>query len=64
MVLQGRDASGKDGVIKKVIGAVNPLGTEFSSFKVPSDEVGSGLLAALAAAIVDGTPQQNPEALA
>ncbi|MGI8617560.1 MAG: PPK2 family polyphosphate kinase [Gemmatimonadaceae bacterium] len=38
VVLQGRDASGKDGVIKKVIGAVNPMGVELSSFKVPSDE--------------------------
>lgn len=38
VVLQGRDASGKDGVIKKVLGAVNPLGCEFTSFKVPSEE--------------------------
>lgn len=37
VVLQGRDASGKDGVIKKVIGAVNPMGVELSSFKTPSD---------------------------
>jgi len=38
VVFQGRDASGKDGVIRKVIGAVNPLGCEFTSFKVPSEE--------------------------
>lgn len=38
VVLQGRDASGKDGVIKKVIGAVNPMGCEITSFKAPSDE--------------------------
>ncbi|MEO7647598.1 MAG: PPK2 family polyphosphate kinase [Gemmatimonadaceae bacterium] len=38
VVLQGRDASGKDSVIKKVLGAVNPLGCEFTSFKVPSEE--------------------------
>lgn len=38
IVFQGRDASGKDGVIRKVIGAVNPLGCEFTSFKVPSEE--------------------------
>lgn len=37
VVLQGRDASGKDGVIKKVIGAVNPIGCEITSFKVPSE---------------------------
>ena len=37
VVLQGRDASGKDGVIKKVIGAVNPMGCELTSFKVPSE---------------------------
>lgn len=38
VVFQGRDASGKDGVIRKVIGAVNPLGCEITSFKVPSEE--------------------------
>lgn len=38
VVFQGRDASGKDGVIRKVIGAVNPIGCEITSFKVPSEE--------------------------
>lgn len=38
VVLQGRDASGKDGVIKKVLGAVNPMGSEITSFKTPSEE--------------------------
>ncbi len=38
VVLQGRDASGKDGVIKKVLGAVNPMGCEITSFKTPSEE--------------------------
>lgn len=38
VVLQGRDASGKDGVIKKVIGAVNPMGCEITSFKAPSEQ--------------------------
>jgi PPK2 family polyphosphate:nucleotide phosphotransferase len=37
IVLQGRDASGKDGVIRKVFEGVNPEGIETSSFKVPSD---------------------------
>lgn len=38
VVLQGRDASGKDGLIRKVLGAVNPMGCEFTSFKAPTDE--------------------------
>lgn len=38
VVLQGRDASGKDGLIRKVFGAVNPMGCEFTSFKAPTDE--------------------------
>ncbi len=37
IVLQGRDASGKDGVVKTVIGAVNPSGVRISSFKKPSE---------------------------
>jgi PPK2 family polyphosphate:nucleotide phosphotransferase len=36
VVLQGRDASGKDGTVRKVFGACNPLGCEVTSFKVPS----------------------------
>ena len=38
IVLQGRDASGKDGTIRKVFRAVNPLGCAVSSFKAPTDE--------------------------
>ncbi|MBC7447148.1 MAG: polyphosphate kinase [Hymenobacteraceae bacterium] len=38
VVLQGMDASGKDGLIRKVIGAFNPQGVIVTSFKVPSDE--------------------------
>jgi len=38
IVLQGRDASGKDGTIRHVFSAVNPQGCEVTSFKVPSDE--------------------------
>jgi PPK2 family polyphosphate:nucleotide phosphotransferase len=37
IVLQGRDASGKDGTIRKVYSAVNPQGCTVSSFKVPTD---------------------------
>lgn len=36
VVLQGRDASGKDGTIRKVFGACNPQGCEVTSFKVPT----------------------------
>lgn len=36
IVLQGRDASGKDGTIRKVFHAVNPQGCEVSSFGVPT----------------------------
>lgn len=37
VVLQGRDASGKDGVVKKVFRSVNPMGCEVTSFKVPTE---------------------------
>jgi PPK2 family polyphosphate:nucleotide phosphotransferase len=37
VVLQGRDASGKDGTVRKVFRGVNPMGCEVSSFKVPTD---------------------------
>jgi PPK2 family polyphosphate:nucleotide phosphotransferase len=36
MILQGMDASGKDGVIKHVMSGVNPAGCEIHSFKAPS----------------------------
>ena len=35
IVLQGRDASGKDGTIRKVFTAVNPQGCSVASFKAP-----------------------------
>jgi polyphosphate:nucleotide phosphotransferase, PPK2 family len=38
VVLQGRDASGKDGTIKNVFRQVNPQGCSVSSFKVPTEE--------------------------
>lgn len=37
VVLQGRDASGKDGTIRKVFRDVNPQGCEVTSFKVPTE---------------------------
>src|SRR5881628_2093560 len=37
IVLQGRDASGKDGTIKHVFSAVNPQGCEVTSFRAPTE---------------------------
>lgn len=36
--LQGRDAAGKDGTIRHVLGAMNPQGCTVTAFKVPSAE--------------------------
>jgi PPK2 family polyphosphate:nucleotide phosphotransferase len=38
VVLQGMDASGKDGTIKHVMSGVNPAGCTVTSFKVPTAE--------------------------
>jgi PPK2 family polyphosphate:nucleotide phosphotransferase len=38
IVLQGMDASGKDGTIKHVMSGVNPAGCTVTSFKVPTAE--------------------------
>jgi PPK2 family polyphosphate:nucleotide phosphotransferase len=38
MVLQGRDAAGKDGSVKQVVGALNPRGVSVTSFGVPTEE--------------------------
>ena len=38
VVLQGMDASGKDGSIRSVLQGVNPAGVETANFKVPSAE--------------------------
>jgi len=38
VVLQGMDASGKDGVIRKVFGRLNPQGVTVKSFKAPSPD--------------------------
>ncbi len=37
VVLQGRDASGKDGTIRAVFDACNPQGCQVASFKAPTD---------------------------
>lgn len=38
VVIQGMDASGKDGVIRDIFGSLNPQGVSVSSFKVPTEE--------------------------
>src|SRR5215216_2396387 len=38
VILQGMDASGKDGAIKNVFGTLNPLGISAKSFKAPTHE--------------------------
>jgi PPK2 family polyphosphate:nucleotide phosphotransferase len=38
MIIQGIDASGKDGTIKHVMSGVNPQGVDVHAFKVPSAE--------------------------
>lgn len=38
VVIQGLDASGKDGVIKNVFGQFNPMGVQVKSFKAPTAE--------------------------
>lgn len=38
VVLQGMDASGKDGAIRKVFATLNPQGVRVKSFKAPTDE--------------------------
>jgi PPK2 family polyphosphate:nucleotide phosphotransferase len=38
VVLQGMDASGKDGAIRKVFATLNPQGVNVKSFKAPTEE--------------------------
>ena len=38
VVLQGRDAAGKDGLINHVISAINPQGVQITDFKVPTPD--------------------------
>src|SRR6201999_2095909 len=45
VVLQARDAAGKDGTIRHVMSGVNPQGVRVESFKVPSEaELGQDYL--------------------
>ncbi len=37
IVIQGMDASGKDGLVRDVLGKLNPQGVLVNSFKVPTD---------------------------
>src|SRR6478735_3580346 len=37
VVLQGMDASGKDGIVKNVFEAVNPMGCQVVAFKKPTE---------------------------
>lgn len=37
LVLQALDAAGKDGTVRHVIGAVNPMGLRITSFKAPTE---------------------------
>jgi len=38
VIIQGMDASGKDGAIKHVFGPLNPLGVSAKAFKAPTEE--------------------------
>ena len=38
VVLQGRDAAGKDGAVKHVMGGLNPRGVQVTSFAAPTEE--------------------------
>lgn len=38
VVIQGMDASGKDGLVKNVFGVFNPMGVQVVSFKKPTEE--------------------------
>lgn len=38
LILQGVDAAGKDGTVRKIFSSVNPLGCRVQSFKAPTEE--------------------------
>ncbi|HWH25677.1 MAG TPA: polyphosphate kinase 2 family protein [Pseudolysinimonas sp.] len=38
LVIQAMDTAGKGGIVKHVVGSVNPQGVDISSFKAPTDE--------------------------
>ena len=41
LLLQGMDASGKDGAVKHVVGLINPAGVRITSFGAPTTEEGA-----------------------
>ena len=41
IILQGMDASGKDGVVRYIFSGMNPLGTRACGFRVPTKEEAS-----------------------
>lgn len=38
LILQGMDTAGKGGIVKHVLGAMDPQGVQFKSFKAPTPE--------------------------
>jgi PPK2 family polyphosphate:nucleotide phosphotransferase len=38
VIIQGMDASGKDGALRNVFGSLNPLGVSVKSYKAPTEE--------------------------
>ncbi len=38
IIMQGMDASGKDGVVRNVLSRMNPQGVRVQSFKAPTEE--------------------------
>lgn len=38
VIIQGMDASGKDGILRDVFGSLNPLGVSVTSFKAPTEK--------------------------
>ena len=38
LVLQGMDTAGKGGIVKHVVGSVNPMGVRYTAFGVPTEE--------------------------
>src|SRR5690606_12257127 len=38
LVIQGMDTSGKGGIMRHVVGAMDPQGTEITAFKAPTKE--------------------------
>src|SRR5215211_1677897 len=54
LVLQGMDTSGKGGVVRHVVGVVQPQGVQYTAFKRPSaEELGHGFLWRIRRAVPD-----------